>query len=100
MSTNASLAVANIISEQIGPRAFLMMGTRHKLADGPALLFDIRGSRRFNKVKVSLTPDDTYTVEFWKVRSHSILSHLVRENVYADSLNQCIEHNTGLALSL
>lgn len=95
-----SAAIAQTIADQIGGRAFLMMGTRHKMAYGQTLIFDIRGSKKFNKVRVTLTPLDVYTVEFIKVRGHEIVSRHEVENVYADGLHQCIEHNTGLALSL
>ena len=62
----ANLQIAQTIADQIGARAFQMLGTRQKFADGPGLLFDIRGSRRWNKIRVELDPQDTYTVTFYK----------------------------------
>jgi hypothetical protein len=92
--------VAQAIADQIGPRAFYMMGTKHRLDSGDALSFDIRGSREFNKVQITLEPSDTYKVEFFKFRAFERVNYLERSGVYADGLHQCIEHNTGLALSL
>lgn len=100
-TTQDNLAVATTIAQQIGVRAFYMLGTRTKLATKNGLLFDLRGSPLgINKVQVNLEPSDTYTVQFWKAgRSVSELAREV-DNVYADGLCQCIEHNTGLRTSL
>lgn len=95
-----TLAVANTIAQQIGHRAFLMMGTRNKLGDANSLVFDVRGSGDVNKVRVSLEPSDTYTVTFYKVRGLHVQTVAAMECVYADGLNQVIESNTGLCLSL
>jgi hypothetical protein len=97
---SANIAIAQTISEQIGHRAFFLMGTRHKMADGPALLFDLRGSRTVNKIRVRLDPSDTYTVTFWKIRGMTCNTVAEFSGVYADGLNQLIESQTGLALSL
>jgi hypothetical protein len=98
--TQSDLVVANTIAQQIGARAFFMMGTRFKLADGKSLVFDVRGSQRVNRVKVILDASDTYTVEFSKfrkLRSSPVASH---SGVYDDMLHPIIEKETGLRLSL
>jgi hypothetical protein len=100
MTTTTDLTVANTIAAQIGFRAFQMMGTKYKVCDTLSLAFDIHGSAVANKVKVILELDDTYTVQFWKCRSYTAKMVLEIEGIYADSLNQCIEYRTGLALSL
>ena len=96
------MTIANTIAEQIGHRAFLMMGTRHKMADGPALSFDIRGCREWKHIKVTLDPMDTYTVSFFKQgpRPEFKVTRLDVEGVYCDMLHATIEKHTGLALSL
>lgn len=94
------MKIAQTIAQQIGQRAFLMMGTKHKVGDGKSLSFDIHGCREYSKVRVTLEPSDTYTLEFFKFRSFQITRHHTVDNVYADGLKQCIEHNTGLLLSL
>ncbi len=94
------LAVANTISTQIGRRAFLMMGTKGQVGTDNALTFDIHGCPKFSKVRVTLELNDTYKVEFFKHRKFEQVAYLERTGVYAEQLNQCIEHNTGLCLSL
>jgi hypothetical protein len=94
------LQVANIINDQIGGRAFFMMGTQHKLGGPNDLTFNIRGSVAFNKVKVTLTPDDTYTVEFYKTRKFNVIRYKKVEGVYVDQLKSTISESTGLALSM
>ena len=100
MSTQ-TLQVAQTIADQIGARAFYMMGTRQKIADGPALLFDVRGSK-WKKIRITLTPMDTYTVSFFRQgpRPQFKVTRFDVEDVYADMLHNIIEHHTGLALSL
>jgi len=101
MSTpNTDLTVATTIAQQIGHRAFVMMGTRHKLGGENFLSFDIHGCRDYSKVQITLQRDDTYTVEFFKFRQWEKLRHKTVDSVYADGLKQCIEYNTGLCLSL
>lgn len=94
------LSVAQTIADQIGGRAFLMMGTKHKLGGENFLSFDIRGCQKFNKIQITLEPNDTYKVEFFKFRKFERVNYLCRDMIYADGLKQCIEYNTGLALSL
>ena len=100
MNTATDLTVANTISQQIGARAFFMMGTRQKLGDADSLRFDIRGSARGNRICVTLDASDTYTVQLLKVRG--LHAGVVAENsgIYCDGLRQVIEGMTGLALSL
>lgn len=96
-----TLSVANTIADQIGAKAFLMMGTKYKLGGENFLSFDIKGCPNFNKIQVTLNPSDTYTVEFFKFnRSFERVNYRSVEMVYADGLRQVIEFNTGLALSL
>jgi len=101
--TKTDLTVANTIARQIGARAFQMMGTITKLGTANSLIFNLRGSPAgISKIEVTLDPSDTYTVKFWRGACGRHLAKLVHEidNVYADGLNQCIEHTTGLLLSL
>ena len=104
------MTIANIIAQQIGGRAFFMLGTNQKIGDERSLAFNVRGAREtgVNKIRVTLELDDTYTVEFWKVPlgaraivadKRPVLLHS-SPGVYADGLHECIEFHTGLALSL
>ncbi len=98
------MTVANTIAQQIGNRAFLMMGTRHKLGDDCSLTFDCRGSRNVNKIRVTLNGLDLYDLTFWKVtrRNGQFKVKVVEQvkGVYFDGLRDAIERVTGLHLSL
>lgn len=99
MNTEKEMTVADTIVEQIGNRAFFMMGTRSRARSGNSLSFDVRGSK-YNYVKVTLEPSDTYTVEAMYYRHGRLVRHEERVFVYAESLNAVIESLTGLRLSL
>lgn len=102
MSTD--MTVASTIAQQIGHRAFVMMGTRYKLGDERSLAFDVRGSRTVNKIRVTLNVRNLYDLTFWKVRRVngdfrvSVVEEV--EDIYFDALRQVIERVTGLRLSL
>ena len=91
--------VAQVIYSQLGHRTFKMLGAHTLIDHGNALSFKIRGSRKVNYVKITLKPDDTYTVEFkklgrapgFKVKDVARLS-----GIYVDQLHELIEYNTGL----
>jgi hypothetical protein len=94
--------IALTIAQQIGHQAFILMGTRYTIAEDNALLFDVRGSRKCNKISVTLTSMDLYDVTFFKVGrgpKFTITSHTVK-GVYFDQLREVIEENTELYLSL
>ncbi len=98
------MTVATTITQQIGHRAFVMMGTRYKLGDENSLTFDCRGSRTVNKIRVTLNARDLYDLTFWKVRRVngefrvSVVEEV--EDIYFDALHQVIKRVTGLRLSL
>ena len=62
--------------------------------------FRFSGSRKANVVKIKLSENDTYTIEFWK--SRGIKWNKVEEfdGVYADQMISIFQDVTGLALSL
>lgn len=99
------LAQSQTIANQIGRRAFFMMGAKNIGAtthDGKAALtFGImRNDNGVTHVRVTLEPSDTYTVTFLRVRGLKITTVSEAEMVFADVLNQVIENRTGLRLSL
>jgi hypothetical protein len=107
-NTMTDLTVANTILEQLGGPMFTRMTGAHNLAgDETSLRFSLhRGSAHngINKVIVTLTPMDTYTVQFWNIRlgSKSCSQRLVaeHEDVYCDMLQDVFEQATGLYTSL
>lgn len=105
--------VAETIREQIGGRAFYMMGAKHLLASADSLTWKIgRNAKSVTHVTVKLTPADTYTVTFARVtssrynhktgdfRSGSTKTLSEVSDVYVDSLHTVIQDGTGLYLSL
>ncbi len=96
------MTIANTIAQQIGGRAFFMMGTNRKIGTENSLFFNIKGCKEWNNVRITLAADDTYTVEFihigrapnFKTRSERL------EGIYCDQLHSLISEKTGLALSL
>jgi hypothetical protein len=100
-SAPSDMTVAKEIARQIGGLAFRMMGTTTKVGDATSLLFDVRGSRTANKVRVTLEASDTYTVTSYKVgRAPACDFKVVAEasDVYDDNLRDVIEAQTGLYL--
>lgn len=102
-----NLEIVNETARQIGGRAFFMMGTRNKIADGLTLRFDIKNSRS-NFVEVEYLPgSDTYTVRAIKAPTtpRQIIAGKKtvingEEAADCDSLRSVISTLTGLHLSL
>lgn len=101
--SNTNLAVANTILAQLGGagRLRLMTSARDFLGDAKWLSFRVgRNARGVNKVKVTLDPSDTYTVEVFRVRGTTVKVLGSASGVYADSLVSSFESLTGLYLTL
>jgi hypothetical protein len=94
------MTVATEIRDQLGARALAMMGATNVLGDERALQFKIGGCKKITNIRIELADDDTYTVEFWKIRGFDMTKIHTAEMVYADGLRQVIEGQTGLYLSL
>lgn len=103
------MTVANTILAQLGGagRLSVMIGAHGFTADGPALIFKFkaRAKRGIKAIKVTLDASDTYSVEFYMPRGSLRRGTYTVETrglsgVYADSLRDVIEYETGLALSL
>jgi len=107
--------IADTIIQQIGSRAFFMLGAKRIIAHPDGIAFKIgRNSKSVNHVRITLDPSDTYDVEFSWVTNRgaaSILrdpvSPIVRtkirseaSGVYADMLHDLIESKTGMYVSL
>lgn len=92
--------VASIIKNQIGNKALYMMGAKNLATSGNDLSFRIKGSKRVNHVKVALNSMDTYDITFskiWGVKIAEVASH---DGIYCDMMQDLIEKETGLYLSL
>ena len=99
MSQTTTPTVAEIIRQQIGGLALRMLGANNLIDHGDALSFRIKGSRKANYIKITLTPMDDYTVEFKKIGrapNFKITDVSTHEMIYVDMLHDLIESVTGL----
>lgn len=101
-----SIQASNIIAQQLGGfgRLQVMINAQNFMHDSStlgSLSFQVkcRGAK-FNYVKVTLMPSDTYTVKFTKVRGTEIKKELELTDIYAENLQEVVSDNLGLALSL
>jgi hypothetical protein len=93
--------VGNVIAQQIGNRAFFMLGAKNLTTDGKGLTFKVgRKAKGVTHVRVELTPADTYTVNFSKCRAGKVTTLASVDDVYVDRLHSVIEDHTGMYTSL
>ncbi len=94
--------IAATIQQQIGRKAFFMMGAHTLVDHGNAFSFKVRGAGRgcANYIKVTLNAHDFYDVEclrLWGLNVKTISTHT---DVGAENLRGLIESETGLCTSL
>lgn len=104
------MTVANTILAQLGGNKFrVMTGAKNFIGEENALSFSLPGGGGFttdgiNKVKVTLTAMDDYTVEFFRCRKQkgvmTFKSVAMVEGIYADVLQDVFTRYTGLRTSL
>ncbi|MFL9499249.1 hypothetical protein ACJMQP_04245 [Rhodopseudomonas palustris] len=98
------LEVANTILDQLGGRRFVLVTGAKNLMASPnecgALTFQINGRGGVNRVRITLTAADNYTLEFMKVRGCKVTTAHKAEGVYCDMLHDVFEAQTGLYASL
>lgn len=96
--------VASGIMDQIGQKAFAMMGAKNlvKSDDGEgALTFKIgKNPKNVSHVKVTLMPDDTYSVDYYSGSGTKFEKSHEAKGLMGEDLTDNIERNTGLRMSL
>lgn len=94
------MQVANTILSQLGGNRFVAMtGAKNFVGSDDALHFALPSNfarNGINRVRVTLQPSDTYTVEFFKVRGTKFSSIATRDDVYAEDLQRVFKTETGL----
>ena len=95
-----SVRIATAICEQIGKRALFMLGVNKKIVDGNSLILHIRGSKAYNRIRVTYNSMDWYDMEFTKVHNYNITRRAEENGLYGDMLCRTIERHTGLRTSL
>jgi len=103
--SSADCQIAETILSQLGGlgRLTAMLGVRRvaPMDRGLVIRFAARARRRINSITVEFCRDDTYRVEFWSIRLPADPVRVSEySGIYADSLRELIEGETGLALSL
>ncbi len=98
----SDMTVPTEILRQLGGRGRVgaLLGVTQFAGDSTSLRlkFKAQGKDGINCFKVTLTPDDTYTVEFFKVARINWHEKGKVEDVYCDNLVETIETRTGLYL--
>lgn len=95
------LTVAREILNQLGGNMFRMMVGAHSLVGSDnSLTVGFKGSRKWNKVKIELTPMDVYKVTFYKIGPKTFKESTPHEEIYNDNLRELFERETGLYTSL
>lgn len=95
--------IANIIYNQLGANRFAMMtGAKNFVAGDDFLMFSIgKNQSVYNKVRITLTPDDLYDLEFFKMNRLGDISKTQKfEGVYAEQLQDLFTQVTGLYTSM
>lgn len=98
--------IASTILEQLGGRRFIAMtGAKNFVAVAPGNTLVFRLPAKFaknkaNYVRITLTPDDLYTVEFSYLRAMNLRDISRHEGIYCDQLRELFTTETGLYTSL
>lgn len=98
--------VAKTIIEQLGGNRFAVMtGAKNFVAGEYDVSFRLPGAGGYckngiNAVTIELAPDDTYTVEFSRIRGGSVTYIAKLYSVYCDQLQAVFSKETGLRTSL
>lgn len=90
--------VPDTILQQLGGRRFIAMtGARNLVGSERSLSFRIGGNRaRISGLHIELTPSDTYTVTFLRIRCGMPQEVSRCEDVYAEDLQHIFTATTGM----
>jgi hypothetical protein len=96
-----SLQVANTIAKQIGSGALFLIGAKKLVGLDNGLMFNVgRNKLNVNKVKITLTSMDDYTIEFIRTRGADFKVKKEIKGVYADKLREIIGDSLGLVTKM
>lgn len=104
LTSEEKIQIAKVILEQLGGRKFIVMtGARDLLALDSGLIFSLSATttkNRINRVRITLTPADTYTIEFLAIHGKTVKEVYKAEDIYNDQLVELFEEHTGLFTKL
>lgn len=93
----SNLNVAKTIAQQLGNQTLFLLGARNLVGSDYSLSFKIgQNAKRVTHIKITLTPMDVYTIEFFRIRAGKSTILETVEDVYVDMLHEVIEKGTGL----
>lgn len=95
--------VAQTIINQLGGQRFMVMtGAKNLMYDNTSLYLRIgTGAKKgINSVCVKLEVDDTYTMEFSKIRGIKVADISKHEGIYCDQLQEIFTQETGFYTTL
>ena len=96
--------IATTIMEQLGGRKFTVMtGAKNYTSIENGLKFSLPArfaKNGINRVTVELDWQDTYTVNFYRVRGASCKLQTTSNDIYADQLQRTFTEETGLDTSM
>lgn len=104
LNMNTNIEVATTIINQMGGVGKLhsVVGAYNFVAIDQGVQFSFKGSKKTNKVVITLTPMDLYNVNFYKINMKDIDKSLIpvaeSDMIYADMLIELFEKTTGLYL--
>lgn len=95
-----NLLVARTIISQMGggKRLKAMIGARNFAGGDNYVTFHFSGSKIANRIRVTLDPSDTYTVEFFKLRGHVLSKIAEHDMIYCDQLIDLFMSTTKLVI--
>lgn len=110
----ADLTIAHTILDQLGGREFLACtGSKNLVGDNKSLTMRlVQNKSKANQLKITLSEDDLYRVEFFKqtpgkinletgeYREPACKTIRLYEGVYFDMLQDIFEETTGLYVTL
>lgn len=95
-----SAAVAETILQQLGGNRFIAMtGAKNFMGDDRMLQFSLPGNLtrdKSNKVRITLTEFDLYTIETFRLRGIDCKTCSSETGIYFDSLQSMFTSITGL----
>ncbi len=96
------MSIAKTILSQLGGSKFVAMtGAKNLVSGANSLQFSVgRNAIKASKVRITLDGDDTYTVEFFRVRGLDCELIVKHPNVYAEILAKFVGSVLGMATSL
>lgn len=105
MASTDNGVAAEILRQLGGKRFAKVTGAKDFLGDEKSLMFSLPSTRHFvkdgiNKVRITLDPSDTYTIEFMKIsrRNGEFNIKTIKETdgIYNDMLQEVFSRYTGL----